>query len=197
MYDQCSMDNTSNNPHSAHRDLPTNQDQFNALFASFPTKTLAKGSIILNPQIVERHVKYLISGIVREFYVTDKKELNLDFYEADEFITDCVSLQQAIASKKWQECITEVKIKMIPQAQFEAITSKYQATDAAHRAVFLGLLSQRETRELSRLTKDPEALYKELLETKPSWIQNIPQYHIASYLGVSPETLSRIRRRIS
>jgi hypothetical protein len=42
-----------------------------------------------------------------------------------------------------------------------------------------------------------EENYNELIQDKPNWLQQIPQYHIASYLGVTPETLSRIRRRIS
>lgn len=165
--------------------------------ASFPNKYLQKGSIILSPQTVELHVKYLVKGIVREFYVTDKKELNLDFFEATQFITDCVSLHNAITSRKWQECITNVEIKMIPRQKFEEFLSQQDGGDAAFRLGFLGLLTDRESREFSRLTKEPEELYQELLQKKPSWIQHIPQYHIASYLGISPETLSRIRRRIS
>ncbi|OJJ14908.1 hypothetical protein BKI52_40855 [marine bacterium AO1-C] len=191
------MENPTNHSKAEKRNTSAPMEMWRALLATFPTKTLKKGSIILNPQTVESKVKYLVSGIVREFYVTDKKELNVDFYEAREFITDCVSLHNAIQSKKWQECITDVDIKMIPRAQFDLFLSKHEGVDASFKAAFLTLLGQRETREFSRLTKGPEALYQELLETKPSWIQNIPQYHIASYLNISPETLSRIRRRIS
>ena len=191
------MENAPNHLNAEKRHTPAPTEVWKALLASFPTKTLKKGSIILNPQTVESQVKYLVSGIVREFYVTDKKELNLDFYEAREFVTDCVSLHNAIQSRKWQECLTEVNIKMIPRAQFDLFLSQHEGVDASFRSAFLGILTQRESREFSRLTKEPEELYKELLETKPSWIQNIPQYHIASYLNISPETLSRIRRRIS
>jgi len=191
------MKNPPNRLEAEKRNVPAPIEMWKALLTSFPTKTFKKGSIILDPQTIESQVKYLMSGIVREFYVTDKKEHNLDFYEAREFITDCVSLHNGIQSRKWQECLTDVAIKMIPRAQFDLFLSKHEGVDASFRAAFLGLLSQRENREFSRLTKEPEELYQELLEYKPSWIQNIPQYHIASYLNISPETLSRIRRRIS
>ena len=48
-----------------------------------------------------------------------------------------------------------------------------------------------------RHTNTPEALYRELRAERPAWLREVPQYHIASYLGVAPETLSRIRRRTS
>jgi hypothetical protein len=47
------------------------------------------------------------------------------------------------------------------------------------------------------ITSSPEARYKNLLETRPDLIQRVPQYHLASYLGVKPESLSRIRKRIA
>ena len=51
--------------------------------------------------------------------------------------------------------------------------------------------------EFNRVTKTPDELYKELFIYKPEWLQLIPQYHIASYLNITPETLSRIRKRTS
>lgn len=175
-------------------DLIINMKDF---LTHFPSQTLPKGSIILTPQTTELKVKYLVSGIVREFYVTDKKDINLDFYESTEFFTDCVSLHNATNSNKWQECLTEVEVKMVPFDRFNEFLAQHQGTDTMFKTAFLGLLAQRESREHCRLTKEPEQLYLELLRDKPSWIQNIPQYHIASYLGISPETLSRIRKRIS
>ena len=62
---------------------------------------------------------------------------------------------------------------------------------------FQKLLKHKELLEYNRITKTPEELYKELFIYKPSWLEKIPQYHIASYLNISPETLSRIRKRIS
>jgi hypothetical protein len=62
---------------------------------------------------------------------------------------------------------------------------------------FHKLLKQKEMLEYNRITKTPDELYKELLIYKQEWLQSIPQYHIASYLNITPETLSRIRKRIS
>ena len=64
-------------------------------------------------------------------------------------------------------------------------------------AMIVELLKQKEMLEYNRITKTPDDLYKDLLVYKPHWLQNIPQYHIASYLTITPETLSRIRKRIS
>ena len=47
------------------------------------------------------------------------------------------------------------------------------------------------------ITSSPEERYKNLLETRPDLLQRVPQYHLASYLGVKPESLSRIRKRLT
>ena len=63
--------------------------------------------------------------------------------------------------------------------------------------IFKQLVLSKVTAEFNQFVNTAESLYFEIVKTKPSWLVHIPQYHIASYLGITPETLSRIRKRIS
>ena len=55
----------------------------------------------------------------------------------------------------------------------------------------------KENDEFNHFVNTAEELYLDIMKTKPNWLLHIHQYHIASYLGITPETLSRIRKRIS
>ena len=61
-------------------------------------------------------------------------------------------------------------------------------------AEYLNITSS--SREINMLVKSPEQQYLELLESSPEWFQHIPLKHVASYLGITPQALSRIRARI-
>ena len=91
-------------------------------------------------------------------------------------------------------CCRSVKYR---KKTFFDILEKYQCGKSFVESSFRKLLKQKEMLEFHRITKTPEELYKELFIYKSEWLQTIPQYHIASYLNITPETLSRIRKRTS
>ena len=100
-------------------------------------------------------------------------------------------------TNKNQECLSTVEILSIERKPFFDLLKKYQCGKSFVEASFQNLLKQKEMLEFNRITKTPEELYKELFIYKSEWLQSIPQYHIASYLNITPETLSRIRKRTS
>ncbi len=85
----------------------------------------------------------------------------------------------------------------IEKDSFFNLLEKYECGKSFVASSFKKLLKQKEMLEFNRVTKTPDELYKELFIYKPEWLQLIPQYHIASYLNITPETLSRIRKRTS
>ena len=78
-----------------------------------------------------------------------------------------------------------------------AFLEKYPCGKTFICNTFQKLLVQKDMEAYHACTKTPEELYLYIMQYKNTWLQNIPQYHIASYLGITPETLSRIRKRIS
>ncbi len=176
---------------------PLNKHGLEELFSLFKVELYNKGSIILRADTTEKKLKFLNKGIVREYYTNQEKEINVNFYVKPQFISDLLSFNQTTTTKKNQEALTEIQVFSIERNSFFDLLERYECGKSIVDTSFKKLLKQKELLEFNRTTKTPEELYKELFIYQPEWLQSIPQYHIASYLNVTPETLSRIRNRIS
>ncbi len=178
-------------------EFPLNKDGLKELFSLFKTENFEKGNVILKSDSVERQLRFLNNGIIREYYATEEKDININFYTRPQFITDLLTFKNNSTTKKNQDCLTQVELLVVDKHKFIELLNKYQCGKSFVDLSFQKLLKQKELLEYNRVTKNSDELYKELLIYKPEWLQVIPQYHIASYLNVTPETLSRIRKRIS
>ncbi|MEL4308260.1 Crp/Fnr family transcriptional regulator [Joostella sp. CR20] len=178
-------------------EYPLNKEGLKELLSLFKVKKYPKGSILLQFGNEEKEIRFLNSGIIREYYVSSDKETNINFYTKPQFISDLTSFINNTPTKKNQETLTDASILYVSKLSFMELLDKYKCGKSFIDQSFQQILKQKELLEYNRLTKSPEELYQELLIYKPNWLQKIPQYHIASYLNITPETLSRIRKRIS
>lgn len=178
-------------------EFPLNQHGLDELFTLFKIEKHTKGTILLQENSKEKKLRFLNNGVVREYYANEDKEVNINFYVKPQFISDLLTFSHNTKTKKNQECLTSVEVLSIERQPFFELLEKYQCGKTFVEASFQKLLKQKEKLEFNRITKSPEELYNELFIYKPEWIQNIPQYHLASYLNITPETLSRIKKRIS
>lgn len=167
------------------------------LCSAFTSRKIPKDTILLRESTTDDKLRFLNKGIVREYYLDEAKERNINFYLQPNFITDFSSFMNTRRTRKNQATLTDVELFELDREPFLEMLNSYECAQNMMDEIFQRLLKAREQFEYNRMTKSPEELYRELRIYKPDWLQNIPQYHIASYLGITPETLSRIRRRIS
>lgn len=178
-------------------EFPLNQDGLKELFSLFKIENYSKGILLLKANSIERQLRFLNKGTIREYYSTDEKEVNINFYTKPQFITDLLAFNNHSKTRKSQESLSKVELLTIDKQKFIELLKRYQCGKSFVDASFQKLLKHKELLEYNRITKSPDELYKELFIYKPEWLQVIPQYHLASYLNITPETLSRIRKRIS
>jgi len=178
-------------------EYPLNKHGLEELLSLFRREDFKKGSQILKEDSQEKQLRFLNKGIVREYYATSEKETNINFYTKPQFITDLSSFNNDLKTKKNQESLTTIELLIIEKKVFRELLNKYECGKSFIDLNFQKLLKHKELLEYNRITKTPDELYKELFIYKPYWLEKIPQYHIASYLSITPETLSRIRKRIS
>ncbi|WP_416438511.1 Crp/Fnr family transcriptional regulator [Phnomibacter sp. MR] len=177
-------------------EFPFNKEGLEEFIGTFKNKKYKKNELILKCGETEKELRFLDKGIVREFYASADKEKNINFYIDTEFITDFSSFTHSTPTKKFQECLTDVNVRVLSKQSFLDFTNKFNCGKLFIETIFQRLVVKNENDEFIHFVNTAEELYLDIMKNKPEWLKQIPQYHIASYLGIKPETLSRIRKRI-
>jgi CRP-like cAMP-binding protein len=177
-------------------EFPFNTDGLAQFVQSFERITYKKDTLLLEIGEPERFLRFLDEGIVREYYAHDGKEKNIDFFVQAEFITDFNAFVTEKPSRKYQECLTNVSVRILSKEKFMSFLAQYSCGKLFIDEIFQRIIAKKEKQEFQQFLNTAEENYLELLRHKSAWLQKIPQYHIASYLGITAETLSRIRKRI-
>jgi CRP-like cAMP-binding protein len=165
--------------------------------AFLQVRTYAKGEIILKNEQTENYLSFLKSGIIRFFVEHDGKDSTFDFIFPDSFYCHYDSFYSRKATKFNSEALTDVEIYRIHYNDLHSLFNTCEYAKDLSRIAVEKLLEKKVNREIFLLTKSPKERYLSLLNEQPKLLQFIPQKYLATYLGIVPETLSRIRKRIS
>lgn len=160
-------------------------------------RTIKKSDFFVREGKVCEEVGLLTVGILRFYSTIDGNEKTHDFSFPDSFVTSYISLLQGTPSDLSIQALSDSRLIIIGRADLYALYDKSHKIERIGRLLAEQSFSVARTHLLSVLHDDAETRYKKLLERAPHFIQYIPLHYIASYLGISPETLSRIRKRIS
>lgn len=159
-------------------------------------KRVSKGSFLLKEGQLIKSSFHLFKGCVREYYLKDGEEKTVAFYTAGDSLTDGGNqINQVCSSVNW-ECMAECIISIFPDEVEKEMYRRFPRLESICRIEVEKKYSQYKKSLHTYLASTPEERYESLIETKPEVFQTVPLYHIASYLGVTPESLSRIRRRM-
>lgn len=163
----------------------------------FKRKTIEKGDYLLKEGETCRHLSFIEKGLLRYFMNDDGKDITHFFAAENDFACNYESLLKHSPSRKNIQAIEETVIWTISPSDLEVF---YKQTEQGEK--FGRLLMEKEllntiSRFLEHYTHSPEQRYQDFLSQFSTLQQRIPQYYIASYVGVQPPSLSRIRKRIA
>ena len=175
--------------------FPFNQDGLEEFKNSFITKTFKKGDIILTSRKKDHELRFLDQGCVREFYEKNGLQRNIDFHFNNSFITDFFSFTNNQYTKKNQECLTDTIIRILSKETLDNFLVKYPCGKNFIEQLFNRAIISKEENELHLLMNTPEENYERILTHNPIWIKTLPQHQIASYLGITPQHLSRLKKK--
>ncbi|MEL7123750.1 MAG: Crp/Fnr family transcriptional regulator, partial [Bacteroidota bacterium] len=162
-----------------------------------PIRSVEKNTTLLSEGDVSTSFFFLIEGYVRMYYLVDGVEKTTFFYEQDQFISSYESFIRQSPARHYIQTLSKVKIATFHLSKVNEILQKFPHFDFLARLIMEEEMGVLQDMIASFVTMNAEQRYQKLVNTKPHLLQQVPQYHIATYLGVSPETLSRIRSRLS
>jgi CRP-like cAMP-binding protein len=163
----------------------------------FKEKRFDKNQIITDFGQVEDYLYFLKKGIVRFIVLMEEKEVTIDFAFEGEFFSAYSSFLTREPTKSAIITITATACYRISYSRLQKVYVEVEESEKIGRLAAEKLFVKKTTREMDLLTLNPEEKYKKLLANHPHFIKYIPLKYIASYLGMSPETLSRVRSSIS
>jgi CRP-like cAMP-binding protein len=147
---------------------------------------------------VSREVGILVQGIVRSFFLTNEgNEYNKNLFAAPDIIGSYVSLITGEPNRLPQQALTDCIVLKIPFSIIEELSENSIEIERLRRKIAEHFFLLKEKRELEIAILQAEERYAIFREEFKGVEQLIPQYHIASYLGISATQLSRIRRKMS
>jgi CRP-like cAMP-binding protein len=157
---------------------------------------LKKREALVSPGQLVTHFYYVAKGCIYYYKLEDGEEKVLEFYTDDVFFTDLPAYVKGNASNYYLKASENTIVYAIQKSDAESSFEK------SHQLERFGRLSMQEafmkifTRVERRNSRTNEERYLRLLDKRPDLFQRVPQYLIASYLGLTPVGLSKIRKRL-
>jgi len=154
-----------------------------------------KREFLLKSGQISKGITFILSGSLRLYNKIGDKELTLNFFTENTWLADLESLLTQQSSTNYIEAFEDTSAATIMLKDLHWLMDNYPDFRMLNK-LLTGLHIS--TMHLASIkTKNPDERYHELLTTHPDWLNRFPQNQIASYLGMAPETLSRVRARLS
>ncbi len=177
--------------------IALSDDDVDVIHELFSERILNKGEHFLSAGELCQHVGFICSGIVYYGVNTDGNETIHNFACENSFVSNYDSLINKTISIKDIVALEETTMLVISAQNLEQLYSRLSEGQRFGRLLMEEVYTSAIKQILSFYNNDPETRYMEFLRQHPDLVQRIPQYYIAAYVGIKPQSLSRIRKRMT
>ena len=172
-------------------------EEVEALYPRVQLQKLDKNTFFVNQGQVADYIAFVRSGYLRVFFNNDGDEITRDISNVNSFMTAFTSFITKKPSFEIVCTITDCELLLISREDLNYLYQHYNNWQMIGRMVVEEMFVRSQKRVYSLLTKTAEERYMRLMADKPDVLQNVPLQYIASYLGITSQSLSRLRRKIS
>lgn len=176
---------------------PLNSQQLKLIASKATPLALPKDAYFLEAGQVPRQVGFLLEGVLRICYYNNKgDEITRNFIDEWHLTTKLGGLEEGLASTEYVQAVTECQLLVFTKRDWDELTH----TIVGWREMVLQMTSRHLTEKLARIspmmTQDATTRYVEFMENYPRLANRIPLAYLASFLGITQSSLSRIRKNI-
>lgn len=172
-------------------------EEWDAFSEAIATKLFRKGDYLCREGQVENYIYFLNKGATRHYFRKDGKEFTVDFHFEGEFVTAYYSFLTRKPSPINAEALQDTEAFLIPHQQLHEFYNRHHMGERIGRHMAEYNYVRRLEREMALLSLTAEERYHQLVQRNPALVQQISVKHLSSYLGIQPESLSRIRKQYS
>lgn len=177
--------------------IPLNAQDIELCKIYFEPLSKNKNTILEEQGKIPEYLYFVSTGYMRLFYYDDNgDEVTTYFGLPYGFIASFLSFIHAKQANENVECITDCELVRIARPNLAKLIDESENFKKFSLIIFEQAIATTEKRANDLATLNAEQRYKKFIEQHPLLLQNIPVQYIASYLGMKPESLSRIRRQI-
>lgn len=155
-----------------------------------------KGGLLVREGDVVTQCYFVLKGCLRQFRLLDGVEKTIEFYTEEQAAVFFTSQTDQTCADSYLACVEETVAIVGDMGEETQMYEQYPVLEQITRQMMERDFGRTQDRLAQFMASTPATRYLHLLKTRPDLLQRVPQHQLASYLGVTPESLSRIRKRI-
>ena len=171
-------------------------DEVDVIAESMVIKSLKKNDYLVKDRQFNNDTYFLLRGCVRQFKIVDGNDITTNFYTEDQWIVSLGNFSEKTASNYNLVCMENTTVVIGNDQQANELVQQFPGIESISRQIMETVFMAQQNLMISYITDKPEQRYLKLLKARPDIFQRVPQYDIATYLGIKPESLSRIRKKL-
>lgn len=171
-------------------------DETKVLAESMVVKNFNKNDYLAKEGQFTNDTYFILNGCVRQFKILDGNDITTNFYTEEQWIISLETYEKKVASEYNLVCMEDTTVVIVNEQKAQELFKQFPHFETTSRKIMETVFMEQQNQMTSYITDKPEQRYLKLLETRPDIFQRVPQYDIATYIGVKPESLSRIRKKL-
>ncbi len=171
------------------------EDEKNAILSLDLFRSVKKGTILLKEGQRSQEEYFILKGCIRKYYIINGEEKTTGFFTEMEVLTPHCVINKT-PSEYFISSVEDTILTVTNPDMGGEINTKFPKFEIMCKILSEELLAKEQINFDEFKTSSPEQRYLNLLQKRPDLIQRVPQHQLASYLGIKPQSLSRLRARI-
>ncbi|WP_081681335.1 Crp/Fnr family transcriptional regulator [Flectobacillus major] len=171
-------------------------EEIEAAHCLFEERTIKKGEYFIKAGEYNAAIGFINKGLTRSFFVQNNQETTFQISFENQFVTSmtCYVLNQP--SNDYIQAIEDTDLCVISKETLENLCNQYHNWDKFGRLTYQQVALEQEIRLRSFISETAQERYERISKEQPALINRVPQLYLSNFLGITPQSLSRLRRNI-
>lgn len=170
--------------------------EFDSILKFFSIRTFSKKENLLEEGQICKYHYFVTKGLLRKFFINEKgMEQTTEFAIETWWLTDNIAYEHQLPTSFYIQAVEKSEIFCLSHENQKKLVEKFPIMERYFRFVYQRAYAASQMRVKYLFSFSKEEFYHQLVRTQPEFVQRVPQYLIASFLGFTPEYLSEIRKK--